>query len=94
MTRKFTPPNYKGLATSLSVNINKLFDIVTFYIAKFLHEFDSHILPSVFEVFFIPVNKIHYYSTRVSTKQSCSLPKAKTNYGIHNIIINIWNSLN
>ena len=51
----------------------------------------------MFDLFFIPVNKIHNYGTIFATKQSYSLPKARTNYGIYNIIFQgakIWNYLN
>ena len=39
---------------------------------------------------------MHNYNTRLSTKLSHSLPKARTNYGMHNIRfkgLQIWNSI-
>ena len=41
------------------LNIIKLFDLVIFHIAIFMHKFYNHLLPSVFDKFFIPVNKVH-----------------------------------
>ena len=43
-----------------------------------MHKFYNHLLPSVFDKFFIPVNKVHTYNTRLSSKLSYSLPKART----------------
>ena len=43
-----------------------------------------------------PINKVHKYNTRLSSKMSYSLPKARTNYGIFNIRfqgVKVWNSL-
>ena len=49
-----------------------------------------------FVSFFTPINKVHKYNTRLSSKMSYSLPKARTNYGIFNIRfqgVKVWNSL-
>ena len=61
-----------------------------------MHKFHHHLLPSVFDSFFTPISKVHKYNTRLSSKMSYSLPKARTNYGIFNIRfqgVKVWNSL-
>ena len=61
-----------------------------------MHKFYNHLLPSIFDKFFIPVNKVHTYNTRLSSKLSYSLPKARTNYRKFNIRFQgakIWKSI-
>ena len=46
--------------------------------------------------YFTSVNEIHAYNTRLASRQSYSLPKTRTNFGIFNIRYQgpkIWNSL-
>ena len=85
-----TSPLYRTL------KIIKLFDVIFLHLAIFMHKFHHHLLPSVFDSFFTPINKVHKYNTRLSSKMSYSLPKARTNYGIFNIRfqgVKVWNSL-
>ena len=87
-----TSPLYRTL------KIIKLFDVIFLHLAIFMHKFNHHLLPSVFDAFFTPItgNKVHKYNTRLSSKMSYSLPKARTNYGIFNIRfqgVKVWNSL-
>ena len=61
-----------------------------------MFKYHKHMLPLTFDDFFVRVNEIHHYNTRLSAKTSYSLPKVKTNYGQFNIRYNgpkIWNSL-
>ena len=49
-----------------------------------------------FNSFFVPVNELHNYNTRLSSSQSYALLKSRTNYGIYNIRFQgpkIWNSI-
>ena len=53
-------------------------------------------MTSAFNHYFTTVNEIHAYNTRLASKQSYSLPKTKTNFGISNSRYQgskIWNSL-
>ena len=78
------------------LNIIKLFDLVTFYIALFIFKFRNNILPPVFDSFFIPVCNIHDHCTRHAARLTYSLPQVRTNYGISNVRFQgarIWNSL-
>ena len=53
-------------------------------------------LPPVFNRFFSTVASQHNYGTRLSSKQSFLLPKARTNYGIFSIRfqgVRVWNSI-
>ena len=78
------------------LNIIKLFDLVTFYIALFIFKFRNNILPPVFDSFFIPVCNIHDHCTRHAAGLTYSLPQVRTNYGISNVRFQgarIWNSL-
>ena len=68
-----------------SLDLIKFLDLVTFHIAIFMYKFHNHLLPSVFQSFFIKVDKIHCYNTRHAAKQSFYLPKVRTNYGKFNI---------
>ena len=61
-----------------------------------MHKFYNHLRPSVFDKFFIPVNKVHTYNIRFSSKLSYSLAKARTNCSKCNIRFQgakIWNSI-
>lgn len=78
------------------LNIIKFPDLTSFYITIFMHKFHSNKLPTVFNNYFTPVNKIHNYNTRLASKQSYCIPKTRTNYGIFNLKYQgakIWNSL-
>ena len=79
-----------------SLNITKLFDLVTLSIAIFMFKFKKNLLPSIFNTLFITGNEVHNYNTRSAAKQSFYLPKARTNYGLFNIRFRgpkIWNSI-
>ena len=79
-----------------SLNIIKLFDLVTLSIAIFMFKFKKKLLPSIFNTLFIRVNEVHNYNTTSAAKQSFYLPKARTNYGLFNIRFRgpkIWNSI-
>jgi hypothetical protein len=79
-----------------STKLLKLADIAYLYTSIFMFKYHKHMLPLTFDDFFVRVNEIHHYNTRLSAKTSYSLPKVKTNYGQFNIRYNgpkIWNSL-
>ena len=67
------------------LNIVKLPDLVILNIAVFMHKFHSRRLPSVFDTFFIQVNRKQSYNTRSASSLSYTLPKVRTNYGIFNL---------
>ena len=46
--------------------IIKFHDLVDFHIAIFMHKYYNNLLPITFETFFVCVNEIHDYSTRLS----------------------------
>ena len=72
---EYSSPLFKQLG------IIKLFDLVTLSISVFMYKFHNKLLPSTFNTFFTRFSKIHNYNTRVASKQSFYLPKARTNYG-------------
>ena len=85
-----TSPIFKRL------KLIKLNDLLYLYTAVFMYKFHRKLLPSTFDNFFSTVAAKHNYGTRLSTKQSLSLPKVNTNYGIFNIRFQgpkIWNSI-
>ena len=52
--------------------------------------------PLAFETFFVFVNEVHDYNTRLSSKISYSIPRIRTNYGKFNTRfqgIRVWNSI-
>ena len=88
--QEHTSPIFKDL------NFMKLCDLVSFQIALFIYKFYNQLLPPIFTNLFSTVASQHDYGTRLSSKQSFSLPKARTNYGIFNIRFQgaqIWNSI-
>ena len=78
------------------LKIVKYSDLFYLNIIIFMHKFHNHLLQPVFNNFFTLINKTHNYNTRLASKQSYSLPKARTNYAIFNIRfqgVKLWNSL-
>ena len=81
------------------VKIVKISDLVTYMylIAIYRYKFYNQLLPGVFVSFFTKVDThVHSYNTRHSAKQTCYLPKARTNYGKFNIQFQgpkIWNAI-
>ncbi len=61
--------------------IIKFHDLVVFLMAIFMHKYHSNLLPITFERFFVRVNEVHNYNTRLSSKISYSIPGVRTNYG-------------
>ena len=66
-----------------SLKLIKLQDLVKICTAVFMFKFHNSLLPSTFNSFFVPVNEIHNYNTRLSSSQSYALSKSRTNYGIY-----------
>ena len=65
-----------------SLQVIKLYDLVTFHIATFMYKFHNQLLPTAFHSFFTKVTNIHKYNTaRLAAKQSYYLPFVRTNYG-------------
>ena len=94
---RMTFSKYDANSSPLSkyLKIVKYSDLVYINII-FMHKFHNHLLPPVFNNFFTLINKTHNYNTRLASKQSYSLPKARTNYAIFNIRfqgVKLWNSL-
>ena len=59
-------------------------------------KFHYQLLPSVFDTFFNPVSNIHRYNTRLSSRMTYAIPKARTNYGIFNTRFQdakVWNDI-
>ena len=77
-------------------NILKLSDLIKFQISIFMYKFHKNQLPAVFNSYFLPISKVHNYSTRLSCTHTYALPKARTNYGkfrIKFIGAKVWNVL-
>ena len=55
-------------------------------------DYYSNRLPSTFNNFFKSINKVHQYATRLASKKSYYLPKARMNYGKFNTHFNGVNS--
>jgi hypothetical protein len=78
------------------LNLIKLQDLVNICTAVLMFKFHNSLLPSTFNLLFVPVDQLHNYNTRLSSNQSYSLPKPRTNYGMFNIRFQgpkIWNSI-
>lgn len=77
-------------------NIVKFPDLIYLTNAVFMFDYYSCSLPSTFDHFFIPVNKVHSYNTRLASKKSYKLQAVRTNYGKFSIRFqgpSIWNKL-
>ena len=74
----------------------KFFDLITLHISLFMFKFHNKLLHTVFDTYFRPINTIHNYRTRLSSRDTFSLPRVRTNYGVFNIRfsgVKVWNSL-
>lgn len=74
----------------------KVSDLLYLYCALFMYDYYSNRLPLIFNDFFMSINKVHQYQTRLASKISYYLPKARTNYGKFNIRfsgVKVWNSI-
>ena len=61
-----------------------------------MYKFHNKLLPPVFDHYFNPVRNVHNYNTRLSSKMTYTIPKARTNYGIFNIRFQgakVWNDI-
>ena len=67
------------------LQIVKLIDLVELRLAMFMYKFHNRLLSSTFNGPLTHVHQMHSYNTKLSAKDSYSLPKPRTNYGILNI---------
>ena len=78
------------------LNLLKLQEIITVYIACFMYNYSNSNIPNAFNSFFTAVNKIHTYNTRLASKSSFVFPRVRTNCGKFNIRFRgpkIWNKI-
>jgi len=78
------------------LKILKVSDLIYLYSALFMYDYYSNRLPLIFDNFFKSINKVHQYQTRLASKISYYLPKARTNYGEFDIRFfgaKVWNSI-
>ena len=96
--RIMTFSEYNSHSTPLFQNLKilKVSDLIYLYTALFMYDYYSNRLPLIFDNFFKSINKVHQYQTRLASKISYYLPKARTNYGKFNIRFfgaKVWNSI-
>jgi len=80
----------------LDLKLLKLADIIFPYTALFMYDYHHENLPVVFSNLFNQVNNTHKYNTRLASKLSYSLPRARTNFGKFNIRfsgVKCWNAI-
>ena len=78
------------------LDILKLNDLTYLNNCLFMYDFHSNTLPSVFQDFFRPINKVHNYNTRLASRDSFYITKIRTSYGKFNIRYVgaiIWNEI-
>jgi len=76
--------------------ILKFHDLVKYNNAILVFNFHLGNLPEVFDNFFTPVSLQHRYRTRLASRSTFTLPKARTNYGKFSIRFagaQVWNSI-
>ena len=87
-----------SIPTPSSSNIRLLSFVTLFIIIMyFVYNFHSGNLPKTFDNYFESINKKHGHRTRLASRTSFYLPKARTNYGKFNIRfagVKTWNSVN
>ena len=89
--REHSSPLFKKL------NILKFPDLLLYRIALFMYDYYTDRLPQAFSDFFEKVNNRHNYNTRLSARESYSLPLVRTKYdqfSLRFIEVKVWNSLN
>ena len=92
----FTSFNDHSSPLFKDLRVVKLFDIIALQLAVFMYKFHNKLLPPVFDHYFNPVRNVHSYNTRLSSKMTYAIPKARTNYGIFNIRFQgakVWNDI-
>ena len=72
------------------LKIPKVSDLICLYNALFMYNYYSNRLPLIFDNFFKSINKVHQYQTRLVSKISYYLPRARTNYGKCNIRFSVF----
>ena len=96
LTIKFSEYNYTSSPLFRKLKILNGSDLIYLYCALSMHDYYSNRLPLLFNAFFKSINKVHQYQTRLVSKISYYLPKARTNYGKFNIRFlgaGVWNSI-
>ena len=96
--RLMTHANYSAHSNPIfdKLKILKLAELIFFHTALFMYDFHFNNLPVSFKSFFRMISEKHSYNTRLASKSSYSLPKARTNYGKFNIKYSgakIWNTI-
>jgi hypothetical protein len=77
------------------LNLLKLQDINILQIAQFMYKYHHHLLPTVFNDYFVLNSNVHEHNTRSSAKNKCHLPSIKTNIRKFSIKFSgptIWNN--
>ena len=85
-----TSPLFKNLG------LLKLSDLIIFSNLLFMHDFCTNNLPDVFANFFMHVNQLHNYNTRLASKNTYCIPSIRTNYVKFSLRFQgpkIWNNL-
>ena len=90
--------DYKAHSSPLlfGLKVLKVLDIIILNNALFMYDVHAKLLPAVFKSFFMYVDILHQYNTRLASKRSYYLPKRRTNYRKFNIRflgVKIWNSV-
>ena len=75
----FTSFNEHSSPLFKDLRVVKLFDIIALQLAIFMYKFHNKLLPPVFDHYFNPVGNVHSYNTRLSSKMTYVIPKARTN---------------
>jgi len=98
LVRIMTFSHYNAHTNQLFYNLKilKLPDITFLQTALFMFDYYSGNLPETFSNFFTQVHNLHHYNTRLASKLTYTLPRARTNYGKLNIKfsgVKCWNSI-
>ena len=92
----FSEYNSQSSPLFQKLKILKVSDLIYLYSALFMNDYYSNRLPLIFDNFFKCINKVRQYQTRLASKISYYLPKARTNYGKFNIRffgVKVWNTI-
>ena len=78
------------------LNILCLPKLYSFSEGKFMHFYHNKLLPNHFDEYFIPLNSIQYYSTRLATSKNLFLPRVNSSSGkcsLKFIGLKVWYSI-
>jgi len=95
---KIINPTNMGSLEEHFQHLNILFlpKLYSFSVGKFMHSYHNKLLTNHFDEYFVPLNSIHYHSTRLATSKNLFLPRVNSSSGkcfLKFIGLKVWFSI-